>query len=57
MSIYANLYVKYVYYYGYYSDYYYWWDFTDSTTTQIFPVVTLSITDAGDSVSVASSGF
>jgi hypothetical protein len=57
ISIYANLFVRYVYYYGYFSNYYYDYNLSDSTSTQIFPFVDLVITDAGDSVTVAGSGF
>jgi len=57
VSVYANLFVRYIYYYGYYWNYWYDYDLSDSTSTQIFPVVDLVINDAGDSVSVAGSGF
>jgi hypothetical protein len=57
LTVNAYLYVQYTYYYGYFSDYYYYWNFEDSTSTTIYPVIEISIDDAGDSVSIIKSGF
>jgi hypothetical protein len=57
VTVNAYLYVQYTYYYGYFNNYYYYWNFEDSISTRIFPVIELSINDSGDSVTVVKSGF